>query len=60
MDATREQAIEWCRSVGADFKVANHQPPEGWMWAQDGDALVLTALFTNTEDADITLFDVKA
>lgn len=59
MDATREQAIEWCRGVGADFKVAINQPPEGWMWAQDGDDLVLTALFTNTEDADITLSDMK-
>lgn len=59
MDATREQAVEWCRSTGADFKVAVGQPPTGWMWAQEGDGLVLTAPFTNTEDADITLSDVK-
>ena len=59
MDATREQAIEWCREHNIDFKSASMPAPEGWMWARDGEDLVLTAIFTNTDDADITASDMK-
>ncbi|UTQ78255.1 hypothetical protein [Aeromonas phage Aer_P220] len=57
-DMTRKQVIDWCKKVGADFKEVKYRAPDGWMWARDGDGLILTAIFTNTEDADIYLSDV--
>lgn len=58
MDATRDEAIHWCRQKGANFRDPIYPPPDGWMWADAaGGALVLTAIFTNTEDADITSAD---
>lgn len=56
-DATRSEAIEWCREHGCDFIHAQFPPPSGWLWAGDRQ-LTLTAIFTNTNDADITHRDV--
>lgn len=58
MDATRDQVIAWCKSNGADFKNATHPAPNGWMWAMEGDGLILTAVFTNTCDRDVTVADI--
>jgi hypothetical protein len=58
-DATRQEAIEWCHDNMADFKTPVFPTPEGWMWAESGDGLVLIAIFTNTEDADITSADAR-
>lgn len=58
-DASRNEAMQWCIDNMADFKTPVFPPPEGWMWAESGDALILTAIFTNTEDADITSADVR-
>lgn len=59
MDATREQVIAWCKAHNVDFKEAALPAPDGWGWAQDGDGLILTAVFTNTEDADVTRADTE-
>lgn len=57
-DATREEALAWCRANWADFKTPVFPPPNGWAWGESGDALVLTPIFTNTTDADITSADL--
>ena len=57
MDATRNEAIRWCREKGVDFRNPIYPPPEGWAWADAVGALVLTAIFTDTEDSDITSAD---
>lgn len=55
-DATREEVIDWCKEQKADFVNPVYPPPSGWMWAENsGNGLVLTAIFTNTEDADIDI-----
>ena len=63
MDMTREQVIAWCGENRVSFKTADKRPcaPEGWLFAYIGDAgdeVLLTAIFTNTEDADVTHADV--
>ena len=52
MDATREQAIDWCKAKMCDFKTPVYPPPEGWMWADSGDRLVLSPIFTTTDQGD--------
>jgi len=49
-EATRSEAIAWCKSNGCDFETAVFTPPEGWAWAQnDGKGLVLQPIFTITD-----------
>lgn len=57
-DATRQEAIDWCKENWADFKTPVFPPPNGWAWAESAESLILTAIFTNTVDADITSADV--
>ena len=60
-DATRTEAIAWCKENKADFIDAVFPPPNGWMWGeqiQDDVRLTLTAIFTNTVDEDINYYDV--
>jgi len=57
-DLTRLQAIDWCRKHMADFHTPVYPPPNGWMWAESGEALILTTIFTITDQADITAVDV--
>jgi hypothetical protein len=63
MDMTREQVIAWCRGCRISFNARDSRPsaPDGWSFAYTGgagDEVLLTAVFTNTEDADITEADV--
>lgn len=63
MDMTREQVISWCIENRISFKPGDNIPsaPEGWLFAYTSEArseVLLTAIFTNTEDADITRSDV--
>ena len=63
MDMTREQVIAWCKENVISFIASVKRPcaPEGWMFAYTDDAgeeVLLTAVFTNTEDADVTYSDV--
>lgn len=71
-DMTREEAIVWAIANNCDFKSPVLPPPQGWMWSGPGTLkhpspnnirtaadLVLTPIFTNTEDADITISDIK-
>ena len=57
-DATRAEAVLWCAEKQCDFREPVFPPPEGWMWGRSGPHLVLTPVFTNTSDADITRADV--
>jgi len=59
MDATRQEAIQWCRDNMCDFIDPVFPPPNGWSWGESGNALILTAIFTNTEDAGITSVDAR-
>ena len=59
MDATRDEAIEWCIVHRVDFTQPLFPPPKGWMWFDTGvPAKGLTAIFTNPEDEDIESVDV--
>ena len=51
-DATRSEALNWCRDKMCDFKTPVYPPPSGWMWAESGDALVLAPIFTMTDQGD--------
>lgn len=51
-DYTREEAINWCIEHMADFVTPVYPPPEGWMWAESGDQLVLAPIFTMTDQGD--------
>lgn len=58
-DLTRGEAINWCREKMADFRDPVFPPPSGWAWAQSGAQLVLTPIFTITDQGDeITAIDV--
>ena len=58
--ASRNDVLNWCVNYGADFKNEIYPPPTGWMWVKEGDELILTAVFTMTEDAaDISFQDVS-
>ena len=57
-DATREEAIQWAIDNKCDFKTPVFPPPTGWLWA--GSTLVLTPVFTNTVEADITVNDLPS
>jgi hypothetical protein len=57
-DASRAEAVAWCAEKRCDFREPVFPPPEGWMWATSGDGLVLTPVFTNTSDGDVTRLDV--
>ena len=59
-ETTREQAIQWCKDKGCDFVTPVLPPPDGWIWDQDGEHLVLVAIFTTTEQVDnLTLSEVQ-
>ena len=60
MDASREQVIQWCIDNKVDFAKPIFPPPDGWGWYDNEGAEVktLSAVFTNTEDADIEWYDV--
>ncbi|QDB74114.1 hypothetical protein [Aeromonas phage 4L372D] len=58
MDFNREEVILWCKEFGIDFVTVKQPAPEGWMWARSGEDLILTAIFTNTDDADVTKEDI--
>lgn len=51
-DATRDEALNWCRQQACDFRTPVFPPPQGWMWADSGEALVLTPIFTMTDQGD--------
>lgn len=51
-DYTREEAIQWCRENMADFYTPVYPPPSGWMWAESGESLVLSPIFTMTDQGD--------
>ncbi len=51
-DATRQEAINWCRTNMCDFRNPVYPPPSGWMWAESGDALVLAPIFTMTDQGE--------
>lgn len=51
-DATRQEAIQWCIDNMADFRVPVFPPPEGWLWAESGNQLVLSPIFTMTDQGD--------
>lgn len=58
-DYTRQEAIQWCIDNMADFSTPVFPPPNGWMWAESGDKLVLISIFTITDQGDeITAIDV--
>ena len=59
MDATREQVLDWCIDNKIDFSKPIFPPPEGWMWGEaDVPAMLLTTVFTFSEDEDIESIDV--
>jgi hypothetical protein len=51
-DATRAEAIEWCKANGCDFVTPIFPPPEGWLWAECGEGLCLTPIFTMTDQGE--------
>lgn len=51
-DATRQEAIQWCRDKMADFHTPVFPTPEGWLWAESGNQLVLQPIFTMTDQGD--------
>lgn len=51
-DATRKEAISWVMENMCDFRTPVFPPPDGWMWAESGAALVLTPIFTMTDQGD--------
>jgi hypothetical protein len=59
-DATREEVIDWCIENKVNFAKPISPPPEGWMWAdiQGYPEKELVAIFTNTEDDDVSSIDV--
>ncbi len=60
-DLSREQVIDWCVDNNCDFLDPVFPPPNGWAWADydlSKKSLILTAIFTNTEDKDITSVDI--
>ena len=60
-DATREQAIQWCRDNRCNFTDPVFPPPSGWMWAENGNHLVLAPIFTMTDQGgEIRAEDVAA
>ena len=59
-DATRVQAIQWCKDNNCDFKKPVFPPPDGWLWAAQGDHLTLDPIFTMTDQGDeLTLQEVQ-
>lgn len=59
IDLTRQEAIQWCRDNMADFHTPVFPPPEGWAWAESGEALVLQPIFTITDQGgEITAAEV--
>ena len=60
-DATRKEVAQWCIKNDVDFTAPLFPPPDGWLWAETCDPdseHILTAIFTNVEDADICSMDV--
>lgn len=51
-DLTRKEAIQWCKDNMADFRTPVFPPPEGWLWAESGEQLVLQPIFTITDQGD--------
>lgn len=51
-DATRLEAIEWCKEKMCDFRNPVFPPPSGWMWAESGIELVLAPAFTVTDQGE--------
>ena len=51
-DATRQEAIQWCKDNMADFHTPVFPSPEGWLWAESGNQLVLQPIFTMTDQGD--------
>lgn len=56
-DATRPEALQWCIDNMCDFRNPVFPPPNGWMWGESGEALILTAIFTS-DCSDITSVDI--
>lgn len=60
-DATREQVIQWCIAKGCNFVDPVFPAPRGWMWANGPSSLVLTPIFTMTDQGDeVTAGEVAA
>jgi hypothetical protein len=61
-DLTREEAIAWAIANNCNFQAPVFPPPQGWMWADRAVggvySIILTPVFTNTEDAEITISDL--
>lgn len=51
-DATRQEALAWCKEKHCDFRNPVYPPPEGWMWAESGAEIVLSPIFTMTKEGD--------
>ena len=53
-DATRAEAIEWCKANDCDFVTPIFPPPEGWLWANcdERKQLCLTPIFTMTDQGE--------
>lgn len=59
-DATRAQAIQWCKLKRCDFDTPVFPPPNGWAWAESGTRLCLSPIFTITDQGEeITLEEVQ-
>jgi hypothetical protein len=56
---TRAQALLWCHKNNADTNNVVFPPPEGWMWwSEEGSIKGLSAIFTRSEQSDITQADI--
>lgn len=64
-DATRAEAIKWCLDHMCDFRTPVFPPPDGWSWAESGERLVLSPIFTMTDQggelagAEIGIADIS-
>ena len=58
-DLTRDEAIKWCVDNKADFVSGIFPPPNGWMWCEESSRLILSTVFTVTDQPDINILDVK-
>lgn len=60
-DLTRKQALQWCHDQQCNFIDPVFPPPGGWMWADGDDGLILTPVFTITDQGEeITREEVEA
>lgn len=51
-DATRQEAIQWAIDNKCDFQTSVWPSPNGWLWAQFNGGLVLSPIFTMTDQGE--------